>query len=192
MHRLLEEVSPGKFPPFSAKHLYSNCDQSIPAIVLEDIKEQGFRLADRIRGLDVKHCTLALRALARYNAASAVLHKNNPKILEPFYESAYNEVTVSHLKGIFEEGIRNIAREVEKWPGYNDRFAKKIFKLAEQCMDFLVNSTIRDDKEFNALTHGDFWVNNMMFRYNEQQQVEDVRFVDYQFCQFANPAHDII
>ncbi|PSN36166.1 hypothetical protein C0J52_16997 [Blattella germanica] len=215
MHRLLEEVSPGKFPPFSAKHLYSNCDQSIPAIVLEDLKEQGFRLADRIRGLDVKHCTLALRALARYNAASAVLHKNNPKILEPFYESAYNEVTVSHLKGIFEEGIRNVASEVEKWPGYNDRFAKKLFKVAEQCMDFLVNSTIRDDQEFNALTHGDFWSCSLQFLAVKRRvcwhrsAVEDhdsfhrgisytltvqllAGFVDYQFCQFANPAHDII
>ncbi|PSN36168.1 hypothetical protein C0J52_16999 [Blattella germanica] len=178
MHRLLEEVSPGRFPPFSAKHLYSNCDQSIPAIVLEDLKEQGFRLAERTQGLDEKHCKLVMRTLARYHAASAALHKNNPKIMEPFYESTYNDIIVANMKGIFENGMRNLAKEVEKWPGFKDKFATKLYRAAEQTMDYLVNSSIRDDQEFNALTHGDFWVNNMMFRYDKQEQVEDVRLAE--------------
>ncbi|PSN29256.1 hypothetical protein C0J52_27954 [Blattella germanica] len=191
MHRLLEEVSPGTFQPFSAKHLYSNFDPPVPTIVMEDLKEKCFKMADRLKGFDKKHCILVMKTLARHHAASAVLSEKNPEIMKPFYKPIHGEKARESLKIFFENAMENLAKEVELWPDYSDRFANKLHKVAEQIVDYQITCSHINENEFNVLNHGDFWLNNMMFSYQDGE-VQDIRFVDYQASRFGNPAHDIM
>lgn len=70
----MNKLLPGH--PLSAKCLY--VEQGDPTLlVLEDLAPQ-FRMGDREAGLDLNHCTLAIRGLARFHAASvAVVEKVN-------------------------------------------------------------------------------------------------------------------
>lgn len=43
---------------------------------------------------------------------------------------------------------------------------------------------------YKVLNHGDFWVNNYLFKYNEGKPV-DVIFVDLQMCYFSSPGIDV-
>lgn len=45
-------------------------------IILEDLSLDGFRTADRLQGLDMKHVELILEKLAQFHAASAVYVEN--------------------------------------------------------------------------------------------------------------------
>lgn len=45
---------------------------------------------------------------------------------------------------------------------------------------------------FVALSHGDIWLNNMMFLSNEQKQPLDVIFYDYQGSAWATPTNDLL
>lgn len=42
-------------------------------LVIEDLAPLGFRMACRQSGLDLAHCVLALRGLARFHAASVAI-----------------------------------------------------------------------------------------------------------------------
>lgn len=175
LHRLLTDASPGKYQPFSANFYYSASGLPTCAIVMEDLKAQGFKMAERTVGLDLNHCLLVMRWLGWYHAATAVLHEKEPDKLLYFQDSVFNR-TLEHSRNIFNATAGNVAKEVENWPQYKERFSEKLLKLSDNAFTYFTDSLKRDDKEFNVLCHGDLWLNNMMFRYSDETgEVTDVR-----------------
>ena len=180
IYRLLEATSPGEFQPCTASCLYYHSGPPASAIVLDDLKEQGFRMADRTVGLDMQHCLLVMKTLAQAHASSAVLHSKDPEIFKPYYQGFYCERLRRRMEPFFQRNICGIAKEVETWPLYNNRFASKLHRLAEIAVDFLIKDAERNDDDFNAFTHGDLWLNNIMFRYSEDtKQAVDVRYMNF-------------
>ena len=178
VYRLLDYKSPGEFKPFTAKCLYNHSGSPASSLVLEDLKEEGFRLADRKVGLDMQHCMLVMKAIAQQHAASAVLHFKDPEIFKPFSESYYCERQRKPLDLILQSNVKTLAKEVEKWPLFNDRFASTLHRVADKFLDFLIKFVERDDDDFNVFIHGDLWTNNVMFRYSDDtDEVMDVRYI---------------
>lgn len=65
----------------SGKGLYVQENPTL--LVIEDLAPLGFRMADRLAGLDLTHSTLALHGLARFHAASvAVIEKVNHHVTQ--------------------------------------------------------------------------------------------------------------
>jgi hypothetical protein len=178
VYRLLDDKSPGEFHPCTARCLYYHCGSPATVIVLDDLKEQGFRLADRTVGLDMQHCLLVMKAIAPSHAASAVLHFKDPDILKPFSESFYCERQRYIVELIYQNNLKILAKEVESWPLFNDRFASKLHRAADIATDLMIKLLERDDDDFNVFVHGDLKMNNIMFRYSDDtDEVVDVRYV---------------
>jgi len=178
VYRLLDDKSPGEFQPYTARCLYYHTGPPATTIVLDDLKEQGFRLADRTDGLDMQHCLLVMKALAQSHAASAVLHVKKPEIFKFYSESFYCERQCNIIELVFQNTLKSLAKEVENWPLFNDRFACKLHRLADKAVDLFIKLLQRDDNDFNTLVHGDLWLNNMMFRYSDDtDEVVDVRYI---------------
>lgn len=57
-------------------------------------------------------------------------------------------------------------RETQSLCHYHYSYAEKLLKLAEVLYDRCYH-VINDEHEFRVINHGDCWVNNMMFRYDE-------------------------
>jgi hypothetical protein len=85
-------------------------------------------MVDRNVGLDMQHCLLVMKSIAQSHAASAVLHLMNPVIFKPVIESFYCERLRTALELIFQIFSKSEAKEVEKWPIFNDRFAWKLHR----------------------------------------------------------------
>ena len=178
IYRLLDDKSPGEFHPCTARCLYYHSGSPASAIVLDDLKEQGFRLADRTVGLDMQHCLLVMKAIAQSHAASAVLHFKDPDIFKPFSESFYCERQRNAIELICQSTAKSLAKEVEKWPLFNNRFASKLHRAADKVVDYFIKLSQRDDDDFNVFVHGDLGVNNIMFRYSDDtDEVVDIRYV---------------
>lgn len=86
--------------------------------------------------------------------------------------------------------INKVADEVETWPE-SAQFAGKIRAFSKDVMGQIDRLTLRDDKAFNVLNHGDVWVNNLMFKYSNTGEPETVMFVDYQLTHYTSPALDL-
>ena len=178
VYRLLDDKSPGEFQPCTVRCLYYHCGSPATAIVLDDLTEQGFRLADRTVGLDMQHCLLVMKAIAQSHAVSAVLHLQNPEIFKPFIESFNCERQRNTLGFILQSTMKSVAKEVEIWPLFKERFSCKLHTVANKAVDFFIKLLERDDDDFNVFIHGDLKMNNIMFRYSDDtDEVVDVRYI---------------
>lgn len=192
LHRLLSISSLENYQRLSANLLYIVNDPPQQAIVMQDLKAQGFKMADRTRGLELQHSLLVMKQIGRYHGASAVLQQKMPENFLYFHEGIYGSKVLEACEDFFRSGLTNLAQEVAKWPHYRERFSEKLLKLADNAYTKFLDSVIRREEEFNVLCHGDLWLNNMMFRYSQETgEVTDTRFVDYQFGYWTSPAADL-
>jgi hypothetical protein len=89
LHRILSNSSLENNQPLSANLLYTVSDLPQQVIVMQDLREQGFKMADRTLGLDLKHSLLVMKHIGRYHGASAVLQQKTPENFLYFHESLY-------------------------------------------------------------------------------------------------------
>jgi hypothetical protein len=187
MYSLSEELTGSK-----AECLTSRCIYSEPNIlVLEDLNHLGYKMADRRRGLDLPHCKLALRCLARFHSMSVALHRKDQKFMSSFTEVFYIEKNRPIITGFIEPAIKHLASLTATWPGY-ERFEDKIKKVAETCATRAIQMAKPKEGSLSVLNHGDFWTNNIMFKYSSgTEEVVDAMFLDFQASRFTSPAFDL-
>lgn len=187
MYRVAEELIGSK-----VQYLTSRCIYSVPDIlVLEDLDQLGYKMADRRSGLDLRHCQLALRSLAHFHGLSVALHRKDPISMSLFSEVFYKEEQRTLLSTMFGPGLQTLASVVAKWPGF-ERFAEKIRKMAETLVTKTIEVVKPKDGSLSVLNHGDFWTNNILFKRSSGSDVpEQAMFVDFQISRFSSPALDL-
>ena len=172
MLKSLKDALDDKFQPFAAKCIYSSTDPT--AIVFEDLKRQGFKLANVTHGLDLNHCLLVMRTIAQYHAASVVLRHHEPSRLRPFEEDNAVNDNDKGMRGYLASIIKAVGRHMATWQEY-EKYLDFLNKLENTALDHWYEALRRDDSGFNVLLHGDLWLNNLMFRHSQENELQDVR-----------------
>ncbi|KOC58860.1 hypothetical protein WH47_01384 [Habropoda laboriosa] len=163
-------------------------------LVMENLKERGFIMKDRQKGLSFEHCCLAIERIAKLHAGSVAVNEKNPEIMEHFKNggivSTKCPVTFSKL---MEVSLVRIGNQIKQWSDERCvRAADKIIKLSETILPRCMDVYKYDFDEFCVLNHGDSWINNMMFVENEKGQPIDFLLVDYQMAVYTSPAIDLL
>lgn len=161
-------------------------------LIMEDLAPLGFRMANRQLGLDLNHTMLAIRALAKFHASSVALCEKEPKHKNLYRRGLYNPDLPEELRTFYAKSATAIANEVEHWPELGPRYARKIRSIIPTLYEKGLKAVERKDDEFNVINHGDCWVNNMLFRYDENSKPIGHIFVDFQLCIYSSPAIDLL
>ncbi|XP_065571953.1 uncharacterized protein LOC136034604 isoform X4 [Artemia franciscana] len=155
-------------------------------IVLEDLRQRGFKMNDKRRGCDKHHVRAALTALAHYHAtASAFLRKKGypPRGYEWIKELSFDPTELfTNMFTSRTELLRKL--------GFND-FADKFEKLIPCVGDLFGFNKAGTHGPMETIAHGDFWNNNMLFLYDENDKVKDIGIVDWQDCRPTTFAYDL-
>ncbi|XP_059611344.1 uncharacterized protein LOC132258198 [Phlebotomus argentipes] len=178
---------------FGPRFYYTLNDENAKIIVVEDLGEMGLKMANRQELLDFNHCELALKKLGKMHAASMILADEDPTLMN-LYNFGLMEGTIEDpglLQQCYKGTFPMLCDIVKTWPGYED-IAKKMEKLKPNIWEHFYDCAKTKLDGYRVLNHGDFWINNFLFKYDEQTRKPiDIVFVDLQFSYYSSPAHDL-
>ncbi|XP_063538155.1 uncharacterized protein LOC134747461 [Cydia strobilella] len=162
-------------------------------ILIEDLKEAGFEMLDKMKPLTNESVRLIVKDLAKYHSLSYVLKNSEPEI----YESYSNKL--SNLWAIV--GAEPEAQQFFE-SGENDLF-KMMHDVSDQYKNVVRGSltqitpiakkiqSYEKGSKYSVIQQGDCWNNNILFRLEEGKPVDDV-MIDYQLSSEGNPAADLL
>jgi hypothetical protein len=79
----------------------------------------------------------------------------------------------------------------ELYPESYEKYNKWI--LSDKCFEYIRELVKPNSKLINLLCHGDFWLNNMMFKLDPiTKNPLDVKFIDLQVFRYASPVTDLL
>lgn len=165
------------------------------AIVLEDLRQRGFRLWNKFSPIDYQHVKLAFTQLGKFHAVSFALRQQRPDIfgqiksMGSILMNMMNDLPqfAEYYEASFDSAIKALHPE-------DHEEISKITHLRNNFQALFRSSVSGSEAEpFSVLCHGDFWTNNMMFQYNSDDSLEpqSVCVIDWQITQYSSPATDV-
>ncbi|PSN52863.1 hypothetical protein C0J52_14468 [Blattella germanica] len=183
LYDIICEAYPGEYEPFAPQYYHVSKD----FLVMEDLTARGFRMPDAKVGLDLEQSLLVMSTLAKFHAASVILHQRNPQAFDKFNVLLYQEPDLFVPYGNHVSGLAlTLADELANW---GKEWHKYVGKLRYLATNFLSRAGEVATKRsgFNVLNHGDLWVHNMMFKNGSA----GIRLLDFQTVYFGSPAVDL-
>ncbi|CRL06030.1 CLUMA_CG019012, isoform A [Clunio marinus] len=180
----LAKVNNGFFPEVF------KIDRENNALILEDLSEKGYVMADRFKGLDFNHVKLSLEKLALMHASSMIIQEREPNTFvrsTTGFFSRENNDGVPIIYSLFDA----FCEEMSKCEVYAYYF-EKIRKMRTNLIENGRKAFDVDNNDINVMMHGDFWTNNIMFRYDKNGLPIDAKILDYQFTAYGSPVLDLL
>ncbi|XP_034667358.1 uncharacterized protein LOC117900907 [Drosophila subobscura] len=175
-----------------ARHYYSTT-QPEQTIVFEDLCSEGYQLKCRQLGLDMDHATLLMRKLAEYHALTMVMAEHEPETIVdryPFGLLHMDAIKSEPFKLLFGTQLLKLAALVGDIEGFG-AITSKLYRYHEHFTERILKSVYPLRGNLNVLNHGDLWVNNIFFKYNQEYKVEQVKIIDFQLCFYGSLGFDI-
>uniref|UniRef100_A0A1B6GCW7 CHK kinase-like domain-containing protein n=1 Tax=Cuerna arida TaxID=1464854 RepID=A0A1B6GCW7_9HEMI len=162
-------------------------------LVMDDLKEAGYMMCDSIKRLDYKHAKAVLVTLAKFHAASVAIKRDHPEAMErngvetvythePKYAERFKPRILMRLYG-----LAKVLQTINGCEKFGD-----ILIGAEEAFWDLIVEMFKPNSKLNVLNHGDFWTNNMLFKYDSAGFISDVKLIDYQLRRYCSPAIDLL
>ncbi|XP_070493318.1 uncharacterized protein [Chironomus tepperi] len=177
---------------FAPSCLYTASEPKM-MLAFEDVKDKGYKVLPRNRLLNFDQSLPLMVKLAKLHAASAVLYDKNPDIMEPYIEGS---ISRNPERQDFLVHYRNCTRVLglvaeKEWGSTWKEISAKLQKLEATIVDKGCDVYIRDEKSFSVFNHNDLWIPNIFYKYDENELVQDILFIDFQMPYFGSPGIDL-
>ena len=164
-------------------------------LTMDDLRPQGYRMADKFVGLNFNEVSVFLKALGRFHAFSYFFLKQEgeklfdtvlPRISRPFFDEPGKTEEFAMMFGGATDYTVEIASK--KFPEIEESLRSKLKRDTHGFQ----TSQKTDSKFFPLLIHADLWVNNMMFKYDQEGKAVDVKFIDFQLTRRGNIFEELL
>ncbi|XP_066967213.1 uncharacterized protein [Macrobrachium rosenbergii] len=193
LNDILREIGccPLSFP----RYFHHRLEKDNSMIILENLKVQAYQMENKAVGIDVDHASLVLKELAKLHAASVLFQERHPerdlvdrfKCLQKEWTQEFN---VGCDFGEFVSHFLDIGLAMFEKFGGCEKVIQWIKKIKPDVWGIYNEHLVRTPP-FALIVHGDCWINNLLFRYDEDGNPADVKFLDLQGCRKASLAIDL-
>lgn len=161
------------------------------SIVLENLNYTGYKMIDRLIGLNKQQVQYAIKQLAKFHSLGVAMKKTKPKQFEelimPALAGVMSETTKQCIGDMIKKSLDDLNNIPEAKP-----FMEIIYKSIELGGKIEANQINSKDDTWCTMIHNDFWVNNMMFKINQDNNIVDMKIVDFQLCGYDYGVKDLI
>ncbi|KAG5678867.1 hypothetical protein PVAND_008498 [Polypedilum vanderplanki] len=158
-------------------------------IVLDDLKANGYVMLDRKVGLNVQQTKILLSKIAKFHSLSALRYQKEGILNELLNRSSAPMDVNSDYGKSFVRMFLELIKALERF-GDCEIYVEKFKKFDTTTVFNSMNDDSPLKCSFRVLNHGDFWINNIMYKFVENEAV-DVLLVDFQLCVWGSPWIDL-
>ena len=168
-------------------------------VILEDMSTSGFVLLDRRSTMKLPYICLVLKELGRFHGFSLAFKTIQPEKMKQIIKCINEAVFVDPqfeeiFRIIFYNNLEDIYTAMKKYYEKESIYLKKFQQFLEKGLDLLPIQAQGDpsNEPYNVVTHGDLWINNFLFHYDEDtSEPDDICFLDFQQIRYCSPAIDL-
>ncbi|XP_068155397.1 uncharacterized protein [Drosophila tropicalis] len=167
-------------------------------LIMEDLRERGFQMSDRHKGLSMEETQSVLMQVSQFHALSLAYKFEHPleftKLSSLISEGIFCTANTSWYRNYYERLTKNAIKMVSDVLPSDSKYVMKFRNFAEEGNFFsqMVKLASAQSK-LSAICHGDCWVNNFLYRYDQEdpQHVLEVALVDFQLIRHSSIALDV-
>ncbi|XP_029671689.1 uncharacterized protein LOC115240591 [Formica exsecta] len=175
-------------------------------IAMEDLRERGFNMVDRRKGLEMENLKYVLKALAGFHALSLTLKESKPeefaKLTNPEHDEGIRETLFRQdnedwYRQYYRVAVNNAIKMVsEALPLHMDHRREEIMTklhafLNEDVFFRTMSELVSTQGSLSVFCHGDCWTNNILFQDEPSSDTEAVYLVDFQLTRVGSLALDL-
>ncbi|XP_055614514.1 uncharacterized oxidoreductase dhs-27-like [Uranotaenia lowii] len=187
-----EELKLGFFN--APKCYYAAHEESLEqsVVVMDDLRLEGYRMWNKLVPVNYEHVRLMMIKLGKLHAVSFALKDQRPEVFEQFKVPDPMSSIMLQIEGFQQVMLHSLDRAIALVDSGETKTLLKLQNLRENLMTDLVKMSESPGAEpYAILGHGDCWVNNMMYLYQNGAPKEMV-MVDWQICRYVSPALDLV
>ncbi|XP_042872424.1 uncharacterized protein LOC122253424 [Penaeus japonicus] len=164
-------------------------------LFFEDLRSQGFKMADRKKGLDAAHTYLVLKELARFHAVSHILQAKIKDLSDRYPHLKIDWVTSieeqrQFLQNMLASQTEHAISLLKIVKGY-EKVLHWATRIQRNSLDLLKDQVVRIGSPFEVICHGDCYNNNLLFKYDASGAPVDVVLLDLQATRVASLGTDL-
>jgi Ecdysteroid kinase-like family len=159
-------------------------------IVMEDLRDSGHKMWNKMEPMDFQHSALLMIALGRLHALSFAMKAKNPIEFEKFKKLGDNFPILFDIDKL-EAYIQAIIKDTLET--LDSQHKEQASKILSEIKEVFLETTRPDWAEpFSVVTHGDCWSNNFLFHYGDKSLPDNIILLDWQISRYSSPAIDIL
>uniref|UniRef100_A0A2M4AII6 Putative juvenile hormone-inducible protein n=1 Tax=Anopheles triannulatus TaxID=58253 RepID=A0A2M4AII6_9DIPT len=190
---VLEESGDGFFA--TPRCYLAHCDTSKPdepeALIMLEYNEAYEKWDwDKLEPINVEHTRLVMQQLGRLHALSFAMKEQRPELFAAYKRS--NDVLavekndlLTLLKESFDRAIVTMKTRFEAEQDKIQAVKDAVFESLKACCD------PAKAEPYCVVTHGDCWINNLIYSHNENNVATSVVLTDWQSSRYASPILDL-
>lgn len=162
-------------------------------LLLENLNNSGYKIAERHTGFDEQHTFVILRDLASFHALGIAERMLKPQNFDlkfrPYLEPFSPELNFT--EEMRTKMLHAVMKDIENVVEMTSPIFEKIMKLIDQYQEHRNNLHPRSDTLFTTIVHSDLCPNNIIIHYNNYNVPTKIKILDYQLAQYDSLVHDV-
>ncbi|KAF2904589.1 hypothetical protein ILUMI_01587 [Ignelater luminosus] len=191
------ETEKGLRPCHLVPKFYNSLSENkCEVIILENLKEIGYKLYERRIPMNEDHVRLVLTEYGRLHALSFALKDQDPKKFQNI-TGCMNDHFVEYMlqSGFLNNFIKPCIKAQDAFDKSKDKRILDAYKAFLETIRSFFEGLLKDIDEYSVILHGDCWTNNMMFKYEDtlnSTKPTEVCFFDFQISRLGSPVLDLL
>ena len=180
------------------------CDGLNDCLCLEDLRPEGYVMPDKYKGLNFQQADLTMKELAKFHAYTYFFIRQtgesffDDENLKQYAKAGWLEPEfIGLMHEMFGGAMRAALNVLEKHdPELTEKFRTAVKDTPNIVKNAITTISRTDTLYFPIICHGDFWCNNILFKY-ENGSVDEtkpigIKFVDFQQSHRGNIYEELL
>ncbi|CAG9838936.1 unnamed protein product [Diabrotica balteata] len=161
-------------------------------LIMENLMTQQFKTIEKNVSFSDAELKYILTKYGKFHGLSFGYKAKYPNNFNEFCETLTPYWKIQGDAKLFIYCFEDAVKKCEKYLSLNKDIKTKesLEKLTKNCVELYKNS-VTYTGNYGVITHGDCWSNNMMFKYDKNGKIEDMKFIDFQASSKASVVQDL-